>query len=223
MRSRSAGGDSVAVLQCGGRADTGDKSAAAFPPSRVSPPRHPDRYIRPPIRDCPQAPCTSRHCRHTMSTYIIGDNTGGKYIAAKDGEKTKDVLDVPTRLLGKGDKTGGLRLFHDLGAVYGLVDDSSGWGKEKFYMKATGSNAVLKTFEKWTGDKYDYANAWIPYTTHVERMILFSGKNGWTSDGKELKSTVKTDGMATWKFTAVELADGLVVFPLNAGYGSGEC
>lgn len=56
-----------------------------------------------------------------MSTYIIGDNTGGKYIAGEGegGKAAEDTLKKPTHFLTRDDDADelGLKLLHDRGAV----------------------------------------------------------------------------------------------------------
>lgn len=56
-----------------------------------------------------------------MSVYIIGDNTGGKYIVGEAGAKTEDTLVEPTRFLRPNEHSMGMKLFHERGAVYSYV------------------------------------------------------------------------------------------------------
>lgn len=147
-----------------------------------------------------------------MTTYFIGDNTGGKYIAGEGGKAAVDTLKSPTLLL-KVDKSAtamGLKLLHDRGAVYTHATDVD--GKRAVRLGATGSDPVIKNFEKWEGEDYEGSYAVIPYTTPTECMIAFTGRKGWMNDGKKLKEQSMSSGDNR---NNVELADGILVIDFS--------
>lgn len=150
-----------------------------------------------------------------MSTYVIGDNTGGKYIPGKDGKAAEDILKLPTLFVKYNeDATAlGLKLLHDRGAVYTYLKEAD--NETNVAIAATGSDPVIRNFEKCDGVDYDIVNAVIPYTTHTECMVAFGGRTCWLNNGKELKSETMASGSNT---SNVELADGITVVDLS-GFG----
>lgn len=148
-----------------------------------------------------------------MSTYVIGDNTGGKYIPGKDGKAAEDTLKLPTLLVeyNKDATALGLRLLHDRGAIYTYVKEGAD-GKKTAAIAATGSDPVLKNFEKWDGDKYETMYSVFPYTTHTECMVAFGGRKCWINNGTELKSETMATGSNA---SNVELADGITVVDMS--------
>lgn len=150
-----------------------------------------------------------------MSTYVIGDNTGGKYIPGKDGKAAEDILKLPTLFVKYNeDATAlGLKLLHDRGAVYTCLKEVD--SKKKAAVAATGSDPVIRNFEKWDDDEYETVHSVFPYTTHTECMVAFGGNKCWINNGKELKSGPMASGSNT---SNVELADGITVVDLS-GFG----
>lgn len=152
-----------------------------------------------------------------MSTYIIGDNSGGKYIPGKDGKAPEETLKLPTHFLDTDKEADllGLRLLHDRGAVYTYMKEGSD-RKKKPAMGTTGSDPVIKNFEKWDGDDYETAYAVVPYTTHTECMVGFGNRKMWLNNGKDMKSQKVSDGSNN---NNIELGDGTVVIALS-GFSS---
>lgn len=84
---------------------------------------------------------------------------------------------------------------------------------DEYRLAANGSNAVLKSFDKWTGGPVAPEDVLISYTTHIECMVAFGGPWGWLNDGKEMAGALRTDGNSSRDFSAAEHADCIVVYP----------
>lgn len=155
------------------------------------------------------------HDRNIMSTtYIIGDNTGGKYFAGEGGKPAETTLKVPTQFLTASDDNAqavSLKLLHDRGAVYSAYRDGPG-GEKKVALVSTGPDPVIQNFERCTGEDWEIAQSVIPYTTHTDCMVAFGGRKCWMNNGAKVKSADRTDGDNS---NNIELWSGLIVIAIT--------
>lgn len=148
-----------------------------------------------------------------MSTYIIGDNAGGKYFAGEGGKRAESTLKVPTHFLSRDDETHAvhLKLLHDRGAVYSAYRNGTD-GEKKVALVSTGPDPVIQNFERCTGEDWEIAQSVIPYTTHTDCMVAFGGRKCWMNNGSKVKSADRTDGDNS---NNIELRNGLMVIAIT--------